>query len=70
MPYLCCPLCSLRLPASWGGSACPTCSRPLELTSARAALGYRLLEIGDPLPLSPVAAAVAVALNSLGRSAD
>lgn len=67
MPYLCCPICSLRVPsASLGDSACPNCDRPLELTTASAALGYRLVEIGDPLPLSPAAAAVAVALNALG----
>jgi hypothetical protein len=71
MPYLCCPFCSLRVPsASPGGSACPSCSRSLELTTARDALGYRLVEIGDPLPLSPAAAAVAVALSSLGPASD
>jgi hypothetical protein len=71
MAYLCCPVCSLRLrPGSSGDSKCPSCSRLLELTSARAALGYRLVEIVDPLPLSPTAAAVAVALRSLHPTAE
>lgn len=70
MTYLCCPFCSLRLPrASSGGPDCPSCDRPLVPTTARAALGYRLLEIGDPLPLSPIAAAIAVALTAPGPPA-
>jgi len=71
MAYLCCPSCNLRsAPTSAGSAACPDCDRPLELTTARAALGYQLVEIGDPPPLSPAAAAVAVALNALRPAAD
>ena len=71
MTYLCCSFCSLRIPAAFqGDSACPSCSGPLESTTARGALGYRLVEIGDPLPLSPAAAAVAVALNSFRPAGD
>jgi hypothetical protein len=66
MAYLCCPSCSLRLPpAAAEALACPSCGGPLERTSARGALGYQLIEIFDPLPLSPSAAAVAMALESL-----
>lgn len=63
--HLCCPICCLRLPRSAVMSTCPDCERPLEPTSARAALGYRLFEIVDPLPLSPTATAAAVALSAL-----
>lgn len=71
MAHLCCPFCCLRLPrgASTGG-ACPTCDRPLERTNAHAALGYRLFEITDPIPLSPMAAAVAVSLSELRPGID
>jgi hypothetical protein len=66
MAYLCCSSCRVRLaPAELEDSTCPSCGRPLELTSARAAVGYRLLEIVDAPPLSPTAAAVAVALEAL-----
>lgn len=66
MSYLCCSSCCVRLvPAESRAAACPSCGRPLELTSARAAVGYQLLEIVDAPPLSPTAAAVAVALDAL-----
>lgn len=66
MTYLCCPICCLRLAHGTAPqTACPMCDRPLEQVSPRSALGYRLLEITDPVPLSPTAAAVAVALNAL-----
>jgi hypothetical protein len=53
MAYLCCAICCLRLPRNASPWACPTCDRPLVRTNARPALGYRLFEITDPLPLSP-----------------
>ena len=62
MTYLCCPFCCLRLPRGASASTCPTCERALEQTNAHAALGYRLFEITDPLPLSPTAAANVQAL--------
>jgi hypothetical protein len=65
MAYPCCPVCCLRLPAGASGkTGCPICERALEPVSARAALGYRLLEIADSPPLNPTADAVAVALTS------
>ena len=71
MTYLCCPFCLLRLPRGAStGPACPTCDRPLERASAHAALGYRLFEITDPIPLSPMAAAVAVSLSKLRPGVD
>jgi len=66
MSYLCCSSCCVRLARGESpAAACPSCGRPLELTSARAAVGCRLLEIVDAPPLSPTAAAVAVALEAL-----
>jgi hypothetical protein len=66
MSHLCCSSCCVRLaPAESGRSTCPSCGRPLTLTSARGAVGYRLLEIVDAPPLSPTAAAVAAALDAL-----
>jgi hypothetical protein len=63
MAYLCCSFCSIRvLPTSVESLACPSCDRALELRTPAAALGYRLLEIEDPIPLSPTAAAAAIAL--------
>lgn len=41
------------------------CDGPLESTSARAAMGYQLFEITDPVPLSPTATAMAAALDAL-----
>jgi hypothetical protein len=71
MTYLCCPICQLRLPGDASlDAACPICDGALERTNASAALGYQLLEIGDPLPLSPIAAAAAVALSALRPHAD
>lgn len=71
MTYLCCPLCRLRLPRGAATCrACPTCDRPLERVSADAALGYQLFEITDPIPLSPMAAAVAVSLSKLSPGVD
>lgn len=64
--YLCCPFCCLRLRDDGAAvSACPTCDRALERTNAHAALGYRLFQLTDPLPLSPTAAAVAAALSAM-----
>jgi hypothetical protein len=39
------------------------------LTTAGGALGYRLFETADPAPLTPAAAAVAVALEALRPTA-
>jgi hypothetical protein len=64
--YLCCASCSIRVRRSPAApSHCPSCDRPLVLKRAEEAFGYRLIEIVDPMPLSPTAAAVAVALSSL-----
>jgi hypothetical protein len=66
MAYLCCPSCSLRLPSGASPeAACPSCGHPLALTTAGGALGYRLFEPVEPAPLTPTAAAVAVALEAL-----
>jgi hypothetical protein len=71
MAYLCCPICCLRLPRHASAeSVCPICDRPLEHASAHAALGYRLFEIMDPLPLSPTAAAVALNPNAVRPRVD
>lgn len=70
MAYLCCPSCSLRVPSGASpDAACPSCGHPLELTTAGGALGYRLFETVGPAPLTPAAAAVAVALDALRPTA-
>jgi hypothetical protein len=70
MAYLCCPSCSLRVQSGASpDGACPSCGHPLELTTAAGALGYRLFEAVDPVPLSATAAAVAVALEALRPTA-
>jgi hypothetical protein len=64
MAYLCCSSCCVRLPRPASGAVnCPECDGPLETRTAAEAFGYRVLDIGDPLPLAPTAVAVAVALN-------
>ena len=66
MTRLCCPICCLRLaPGTAPEAACPMCDRPMQPTSARAAVGYKLFELTDPVPLSPTAAAMAAALSAL-----
>lgn len=64
MTCLCCPICCIRLARGTAPQTCPMCDRPMKPTSARAAVGYGLLQIDDPLPLSPAAAAMAVALRA------
>ena len=69
MTCLCCPICCLRFASGTApAAACPVCDRPMQPTSARAAVGYRLFELTDPVPLSPTAAAMAVALSALRTS--
>lgn len=65
MTRACCPACRLRLTPAAAATlaACPICDLPLERSVDPAGLlGFRLHDMGDPLPELPAVIAAALAL--------
>jgi hypothetical protein len=63
MTHICCPACRLRFrPVDAASTAvCPECGDRLQTVSRlQDALGFRLFEFGDELPLMPNALAAAL----------
>jgi hypothetical protein len=71
MTHLCCPTCRLRfILATAYLDACPECGEPLQASSLRATVGFRLMGLEDvphPLPQA-VAASIPVSEPERTRS--
>ena len=68
MTRACCPSCRMRFTSASAAylDACPTCGQALQsVSSAQAALGYRLFEFSESLPEMPIAVEAALPVPPL-----
>jgi len=69
MTRLCCPACGLRfILADAYLDACPECDEPLEASSLRDTVGFRLFGLEDVPPALPQAVAASISVPGLERT--